>query len=253
MKNFLKLKSVNLNSYINRPKDPVEKKKLRKRRIIAIGTLLGFIGLLVLIVWLIGAPMVDLASDPSSFRDYIEGFGPAGVLVFIGMTALQVIAAVIPGGIFELAAGYSFGIFRGAIYCDLGMALGSTCVFLLVRRFGPGFVELFFAPEKIAEFNKRRNGERDTIFFFLLFLIPGMPKDILSYVAGLTKISLPMWLFICLGGRFPSILLTAMSGSALQEQRYVFFIVTMSIILAVSLAGYLIYRKRMVKRPSEGV
>lgn len=55
---------------------------------------------------------------------------------------------------------------------------------------------------------------------FLVFLIPGSPKDILSYAAGLTRIKLSTWVVINLFGRIPGILLSTLGGDRLLSGNY---------------------------------
>ncbi len=98
---------------------------------------------------LAGKPMLDLLSDPDRFRDWVEERGLWGRAAFVGMMAVQIIAAMIPGEPLEIAAGYAFGAAEGTALCLLGALIGGAAVFLAVRRFGRRAVEAFFPPEKI--------------------------------------------------------------------------------------------------------
>jgi uncharacterized membrane protein YdjX (TVP38/TMEM64 family) len=215
-----------------------------RKRILGILILLVVLGLMALIAWKMAAPVLRLTKDPHSLRAYIDSRGPAGVLLFMLLVILQVFAAVVPGGPFQIAAGYAFGIIKGALICTAATAIGSILVFLLSRKFGMRFIRLFFSEEKIKSVKILKTEGTETLLIFLLFLIPGSPKDLLSYLVGLTDLPLRKWIPIVTIGRFPSILFSAMSGSALQSQRYVVFAVIMCLFGALTIAGTLWYRRR---------
>ena len=92
-----------------------------------------------------------------------------GGAFFILVTAVQVVAAVVPGGPIEIAAGYCFGVLPGALICDIGMTIGSMLVFLLVRRFGMSFIEIFFSREKIESLKFLKTNGQSRLVIFLLF------------------------------------------------------------------------------------
>ncbi|MBQ9607338.1 MAG: TVP38/TMEM64 family protein [Lachnospiraceae bacterium] len=120
-----------------------------KKKAAVIGALILVIALIALVAITTCLPMLKMADDPEEIRIFIEERGIWGVLFFIFVTAVQVIAAVIPGGPLEIAAGYCFGPVKGALIADIGMTLGSMAVFCFVRRFGMSFVEIFFQRKRL--------------------------------------------------------------------------------------------------------
>ena len=198
--------------------------------------------------WLIGRPLVEFLGEPERFRAWVSEKGVWGVLAFIGMMIVQVVIALIPGEPFEIAAGYAFGYWLGTLWCMVAIALGSALIFGLVRRFGKKLVNLFF-PDKELENLRFLNteGKRNTVFF-LLMLIPGTPKDLLSYVAGLTKIGFWPWMLIVLVARIPSVVTSVVGGGALGEGNYVFAVVVFAVTLAISGLGLLAYRAYLKKK-----
>lgn len=213
-------------------------KKKTIKRLLAIFA----IAFVFLIGYFIGRPMVHFVSDPKQFRIWVEDRGILGIFAFSGMNILQVLFAVIPGGPFEIGAGYAFGVVRGALLCDFSMTCGSILIFLFVRRFGMRFVELFVSREKIDSVHILKSSRRSESIIFLLFLIPGTPKDLLSYLIGLTDMKLSHWIFICAIGRFPAIFLSVLSGNALNQSDYQTVIVMFIIMILLSICGYFFYR-----------
>lgn len=209
---------------------------------VAAGTFLIFLLFCGLVGYFIGVPMIRLAKEPAQFQALVDSFGIWGRLIFIGMVALQVVVAFIPGEPVELAAGYAFGFWEGTALTIAGFLLGSWIVFALVRRFGVRLVEVFFPPEKIHHFSFLKNPKKAETLAFLLMLIPGTPKDFLSYFAGLTPIRLGRWLLIVAIGRIPSLVTSTATGAAAGQKNYVLAVITLAITLVLTVAGIFYYR-----------
>lgn len=182
------------------------------------------------------------------FRAYIQSFGAAGWLVLLVLQFLQVFIALIPGEILETGAGYAFGPLWGTLICYGGVALASTLVFLLTRRFGVKLVEVFVSREKINDLGFLRSEKKRNMLIFVLFLIPGTPKDLLTYFVGLTDIKLGTFLFLSLIARLPSVLSSTVGGHLLGEGNYAGALWLYAITAAVSLAGLLIYNAVLKRR-----
>lgn len=195
-----------------------------------------------ILCYFIGQPLVRFVSEPEQFRLWVRSKGILGILAFIGMNILQVFLAVIPGGPFEVGAGYAFGVFWGTLFCDIAMTLAGILIFLFVRRFGMRFVELFVSREKIASVHILKSSRRSESIIFLLFLIPGTPKDLFSYLVGLTDMKLSHWIFISAVGRLPAIFLSVLSGSALGKSQYSTAVTVLVILLVLSAIGITVYR-----------
>lgn len=220
---------------------PAEEKRLARFKSIAgLAIVLVVFGL---IAWFAGRPMVAFVSDPKRFRYWVASNGIWGRLAFVGMMALQVVVAVIPGEPLEIGAGYAFGAWEGTWLCILGAAVGSAAVFMLVRRYGVRLVERFFSVEKIRQLSFLKDARRRDLLTFILFFIPGTPKDLLSYFIGLTDMSLPRWLAIVCVARIPSVITSTIGGDALGGQNYPFAVAVFVLTLLISTAGLLVYRK----------
>lgn len=218
----------------------MDNNSLRKYRfLILAGVVLLFAGLVALL-W---QPLMNYVSDPAALRLWVEEKGALGVLLFALLNAVQVVVAVIPGGPFEVAAGYLFGAVWGTLLCDVAMTCASVLVFLLVKRLGMPFVRLFFTQEQIESVHLLRDNRRLRSVLFVLFLVPGTPKDLITYLAGLTTLPLSSWVFICFVGRLPAILFSALGGSALGEARYGVVIVVAAVLAVGYLAGTWLYRR----------
>lgn len=193
----------------------------KRKRLVSIVSLLVLIAFFVVITVFIGKPMVEGLADPEEFRQWVDSHGPVGRLAFLGMMTLQVVVAMIPGEPLEIAAGYVFGNFEGLLLCILGAVLGTMMIFGFTRLFGIKMVEAFISREKIESIRFLHNPEKRNVLVFLLFFIPGTPKDVITYFIGLTSMKLPAFLLLSSIGRIPSVITSTIVGDALGTQNYV--------------------------------
>lgn len=195
----------------------------------------------------IGKPLIDMLNDPASFQAWISSLGGMGRFAFMGVMALQIIIAWLPGEPLEIGAGYAFGFLEGSLLCMAGIAAGSMFVFFMVRCFGRRFATLFFPAEKIDNLPILRDMKRLTLLLFFIFAIPGTPKDILTYGVGLTRMKTSSWLFISCIARIPPVITSTLCGSALGEQHYILAAAVTVVTILLSLFGLLFYRRRFGK------
>jgi len=206
--------------------------------LLLVGVLLLMMGILCL--W-VAPHLTKIADEAERIREWVREYRILGRLAFMGIVMLQVFLAVLPGEPLEIAGGYIFGALEGTVLCLVAAALGSLMVFSLVRRFGLRLVNLFFADEKMQKLHFLHSSPRRLFLFMIIFMIPGTPKDLLSYYAGLTDIKLPVFLLICSLGRIPSLVTSTIGGDALGMKSYLFAAVVFAATLIVSVGGLLLY------------
>lgn len=216
------------------PKTPITKRRAAVVLSIVSGMMLA---LTVLGVWCLR----HYLADPALLREYVDRHYVLGALIVIVIAALQVILAFVPGELVELASGYAFGALGGTIICWTGIMLGSIITLVLVKKFGRPFVEVFQSARKLESIALLRDKKRRGILTFLLFLIPGVPKDLWTYIVGLTDMKI--WAYILLTGfaRLPSIITSTVGGDAvgLGKLNIAFWVLAATAV--VSGIGYLIY------------
>lgn len=213
---------------------------MKKYRYLILALSIAVIVGLTLALW---KPLINFVENPESLATWIESAGIWGPIIFMLLNTAQVLLAIIPGGPFEVAAGALFGPWVGTLMCDVAMTAGGMITFLFVRKFGMKFIELFVDRKEIESVKFLHSNEKSTTLLFLFFLLPGTPKDLMCYVVGLTDIKWTTWLLINFVGRFPAILLSALGGSALGEQKYGIFIAAFAIIIVLYFVGSYLYKK----------
>lgn len=214
---------------------------LRQKRILGGLAVALFLIFCAVVSWFIGRPMIEFVSEPEKFRDWVDESGFLGKLGFIGMVMFQVVIALIPGEPLEIGAGYAFGAAEGTLLSVIGITLGSFIVFFLVRRFGIRLVEIFFSAEKIHSLKFLQKSKKRDIIIFLVFFLPGTPKDLLTYFAGLTDIKPVHFLWLASVARLPSVITSTLGGNALGTEKYLQAIIVFAITLVISGIGWLIY------------
>lgn len=214
----------------------------KQKKMIAGIAIAIFVLLTAVVGWFIGRPMLRFAQQPELFRDWVDSHGIWGKMAYVGMVLLQVLVAVIPGEPLEISGGYAFGAVWGTVLCLMGAVLGSLLVFAFVRRWGIALVEVFFPREKLQSLRFLQSSPKRDALFWLIFTVPGTPKDLLCYFVGLTDLNWRKWLLICTIGRIPSIITSTVGGNALGTSDYRFALLVFALTFLISGGGWLIYR-----------
>lgn len=181
-------------------------------------------------------------SDRSKIIHFINQFGPLSVVIFIGIQILQVLMAPIPGEVSGFIGGYVYGIVLGTLYSTIGLTIGSWLAFTLSRTLGRPFVERIVSPETIGKYDHIMSHQGPWVAF-LLFLIPGFPKDALCYVLGLSHIKIWIFLVISTLGRLLGTLMLSMQGNLLRNNQDATFLVVTAAGIIIVVVGYLLGRK----------
>jgi len=172
--------------------------------------------------------------DRNKLLNFITSYHPYDELIFILLQIVQVVAAPIPGELTGLIGGYLYGPFWGTVYSTIGLTIGSWLAFLLARFFGMPLIEKVVKKETIEKFDHFME-HQGILVSFLLFLIPGFPKDYLCYIMGVSRI--PIWTFVIIStaGRLFGTMMLSITGSCARNGQYTLlaFIVTAGIVISI--------------------
>lgn len=219
---------------------PIIKKNIKpstwvKLILIALGVLL----LCAYIFW-------DLATSGPIFSRFgnrewvtakLESLGPAAPLLFILLTVVQTVVAPIPGQVVGGIGGFLFG-WWGILWSLIGGTIGYLIVILLARKFGRPLLEKIFKKEAIDKFDFAI-GNNAEIILFLIFLLPGLPDDMMGYMAGLTDVPLKKLMLIVTLGRLPSVIVTNYIGMGIgQENLWPVAIVTVVGVILLAIIAW---------------
>jgi uncharacterized membrane protein YdjX (TVP38/TMEM64 family) len=215
---------------------------IKKQKIIIIAVMAFLFAAFAAVGVIVGIPLVESASNPEHFRLWIDSLGLLGDFAYMALVVLQVVVAIIPGEPVEILGGYAFGAWHGTMLYLLGAFIGSLIVFLFVRKFGKVAADVFFSKEKLDSLKFLHSSPKRAIIFSIIFTVPGTPKDLLCYFAGLTRIKLSHFIFISAVARIPSVVTSSIGGSMLGQQKYVTAVIAFAVTILISLIGLLIYK-----------
>ncbi len=207
-------------------------KKLSKKAKIEVAVILFIvIGVIAYVVWDVAAtgPITRLFTDRERLIRIVQGLGPLGPLVYILLQALQGIIAPIPSNVVGIIGGFLFS-WWGILWTSIGATIGATVVFWLSRRFGRALIEKLVKKEALDKFDFIINGKRTSLIIFLIFVIPGLPDDIVCYVAGLTKIPLKKLILIFLIGRLPAVVSNNYIGMGFSGEGNIAVVIIITIV-----------------------
>ncbi len=193
-------------------------------------------------IWSQAAKFYSLLHDRNQVKSLIRSFGAYSPIAYILVQGLQVVLAPIPGGAIEFIGGYLFGAKAGFIYSMIGLIIGSWLAFTIARIFEK------VAVERVVPLETRRKfdylvGHEGVILSFLLFLIPGFPKDALCYILGLTPMHLGIFLLISTVGRIPGTLMACLQGGKAFDHQYKTFLILLGVTALVLLIFYIYHEE----------
>jgi uncharacterized membrane protein YdjX (TVP38/TMEM64 family) len=180
---------------------------------------------------------------------FIRSFGPYSWFIFIVLQILQVVLPPIPGDVTGIIGGWLYGSVLGTVYSTIGLTIGSCLAFLLARTFGLPFVEKALKAEKIQKYDHFMT-HQGAMISFVLFLIPGFPKDFLCYIMGLSHMSLLEFVLVSTFGRLFGTILLSVIGSFIHNHQRVPLLIVLGIVTIILVLAYF-YREKwleMLKR-----
>lgn len=208
--------------------------------------------LLILITIVAGSTLILYQTGLISFflskekiKAFLESLGPLSFIGFVLLQASQVIISPIPGEVTGFMGGFFYGTFLGIFLSTLGLTTGSWIAFTLSRHLGRPFVERFVKKETLERYDYLLH-HKGAFLVFLLFLIPGFPKDYLCYILGLGHLSTKEFLIISTVGRFLGTVLLTLGGDYIRHHQYYRFSILLGIAIVFILFS-LAYKDKIEK------
>jgi len=187
----------------------------------------------------------------SAFKEYVDDLGFKGVLLFLLIQILQVFIAIIPGEIVELLAGLLYGTWGGLVLCLIGNAIASFLIYLTVRLFAKNYT--IKVQEKLKNYSFLNNKKKVAFYLFLIYLIPGIPKDIITYLVPFLPIGFVPFILVTSIARIPSIISSTYSSYSILEQNYLIAIIVIITFTILAILGFIFKDKIMnlIRKNSE--
>ena len=191
--------------------------------------IISILKLLVLLLILVGIPVWLMLfhrdtilefRDLEAMKSLLRSHSREGGLVYLALQILQIVISFLPGQPLQIAAGYLYGFLNTVLLSWLGAGIGTVLSYYLAKLLGRDSLKLFFRDETIDRYIQKLNSKRSYIIVFFLYLIPGLPKDIISYAAGISNMRFKAFLPISLIGRTPAMCVSILVGTALDSEQY---------------------------------
>lgn len=163
---------------------------------------------------------IDQFRTMEGVNSFLARYKTIGVFVLIGLQVIQILLSVIPGQFIQFAAGYAYGFWFGYILAMIGIAIGTLITFYMARLLGKDAMHVIFGEARITKFVNQLNSKKAFAIILVLFLIPGLPKDLVTYAAGVSEFRFKPFLILSLAGRTPALMGTIMMGSMLHKGSY---------------------------------
>lgn len=201
----------------------MEDKAKQKNRIFAI------VKFVVLIAVVVGIPLYiyvfhkDMITSFRSLDDaaaFLRQYKQYSIPVYLIAEVLQILISILPGQLFQMAAGYLFGFVPGVLLTLLGAIVGTVITFYLARVLGSDAVHMMLGEDRSKHYMEILNSRRAYLITFILYMIPGLPKDTICYVAGVSDIRLIPFLVISVAGRMPAMAASVAFGALYMKHDY---------------------------------
>ncbi len=192
--------------------------KMTKQQALAVICALCFALVCSLSYVFFGRDIMNLLADPISFKEWLGQFGIFDELIFILIRAIQTVIKFVPAEPLEIASGYAWGAIPGMLYCLIGNMIGTLAIFALTRRYGKKVIGLFIPIKKMNLLSLFEGSEKIYTLLFFLYLIPGSPKDGLTYFAGLLPVKILPYIGITFIARIPFVLESEKFSSVKRQE-----------------------------------
>ncbi|MCC8073643.1 MAG: VTT domain-containing protein [Clostridiales bacterium] len=199
----------------------------------------------------VGRSLTAFVTDQKSFQIWLESYKNMSGVIFVFIRTFQTVIKIIPAEPLEIASGYVFGTWGGLALCSLGSFLGSLIIVLLSKLIGAKFISQFVNEEQFRRLSVINNRKNQRLFLLVFYLIPGTPKDLLTYVAGSLNVNLVEFFLITTIARVPSIITSTICGEQLEQKNFIVAAAVFITTAVVSLICTVIYKKSQNKRHCE--
>ena len=212
--------------------------KMEKADIFKFVGLIAFFAIMVLIVVMLWPYFHELFEPGGLDRiiNDVRGAGPVGFLILLGLQFLQIVVAFIPGEVVQI----------GALVILAGCVISSAFIFALVHKLGAPFVQSMVPVQYLEKFRKFEKTGKLNIIVFILFLIPGLPKDVFTYLVPLTDMRMRTFLLLSNVGRIPGIVVSTYAADGLADGRLMESAIIFAVAAVIAVLG-IVFRERIMK------
>lgn len=209
---------------------------------------LGAFFILMVVVCVLVWPIVVELTQPGGLEkvtEQVRNAGPAGVFILLGFQFLQIVVAFIPGEVVQVAAGMMYGTWGGAAIILGGCVISSAFIYFVVSKLGAPFVQAMIPEKWMAKLRDFDESDKLDVMVFVLFLIPGLPKDVFTYLVPLTGMRMRDFVFLSNVGRIPGVIMSTMAANGLMQGDWAQSIALFAVCAVIAVVAILFHEKIM--------
>jgi uncharacterized membrane protein YdjX (TVP38/TMEM64 family) len=226
-------------------KDPKKDKTVKTiLAILKFAVLVGIIVAIPLLLYFQFPEVILQFRSLETVNAMLDEYKSYSMLIYIALQIFQIVVSVIPGQIIQLAAGYAFGLGMAYILTIVGIGIGTIATFYLAKILGRDILYLIFGEKKLEKFIKLLNSKKAFVAILILFLFPGIPKDLFVYAAGVSKIRPIPFLLLNLAARSPALICSLLFGTMFRTENYAGMIAIGAVVAVIAIFA-IIFRKRV--------
>lgn len=236
----------------NKPSGVSKNKKVIKllKSLVPLIIFLLVLTVLSIVFW---KEIIALGTDEGrrEFKEYVESVGFVGWLVTLAIQVFQILVAFIPGEPVELMLGFVWGPLLGTVTCLLGIFIGTLIIYLFVRKLGMPFLKKTLGERDLSKYKFLEDKNKVELTLFILFFIPGTPKDVITYIAPISKVNPLKYFLIVTVARIPSVVTSTVLGGSIAEGDYLLAVIVFIATAVISVTG-IIFGNLYIKRKNSG-
>ncbi|MDR1272409.1 MAG: VTT domain-containing protein [Clostridiales Family XIII bacterium] len=214
---------------------------IRRKRILTVLKLLVLLSIIIglpLLVYFMYPDLIKIVMDRELLSKTLEENMLAGALIYVGLQVMQIVISFIPGQVIQFAGGYVFSVPMAFLLTVGGCILGEFIAFFLAKFLGRDFVFMLAGKERSEKFIAAMNSKKAFNAIILIYLLPGLPKDIFTYVAGLSKLKPAPFVLISTAARLPALCGSLLVGGFVYSKNTVGVVVVLLIAAIVLIVAF---------------
>ncbi len=200
---------------------------------------------------------MQMNHDTTGASELLRDKGLLGLLSVALVEALQMVVIFIPAAFIQISSGLSYPFPIALLVCDLGVGLGATIIFTLVRIFHFNSTAYEKRRKNIDRISANVQNRNTMFILYLLFFMPLIPFGAICYFGSGSKLSYRKYLFTVMTGVIPSIVVSNLMGAAgsafLMNNLPLWLLVLIIVLLAAALFLIIaLFMKKFILKGTEG-
>ena len=200
---------------------------------------------------------LEIRHDLAGAQTLLREKGLLGFFTVPLVEALQMVVVFIPAEFIQISSGLSYPFYLALPLCDLGVCLGASIIFFLVRSLGFRGETLRQNRARIDRLSGAMRERNTVLFMYLLFLMPIIPFGAICYYGSSVKLGYGKYIRTVATGAIPSIIVSNLIGEAgeaflLNDLPLLLLVLVVVLLAALLFAAIYLFMERVLFRDCDG-